>query len=568
MNEKNRREDEAMARLIKAGYSKTVRPSPEAREQAWKRVKTAWQNQIKSTDASQNATANSVIPDHCEHPSESQNKTNNKENSLMSMFLRNRWKWGLGTAVGAMAAVIVLTITTSTKALATPQEVMIRGAQAVAQLTCVHLKGQLRTPPDDNFSLIDSNLDFCTIELWKQINPDLKWRIEKPGRVVLMDGKTTLMYIKEGKIAAKFNQSTENAFDTEWLHRIANLSMTISNELRLAQAKGCKLELATKTATDGSLKDIVTIHTKAGLPEDDYLKNRYLEDTDTRRVYQFDDKTELLENVQYYMVLPNTEVLLFELSQVEYNHPIGSGVWELALPEDVAYYQPPQKLPDNERYAAMTSEQAAKAFLEACGKEDWNEVGKFLSPLSSQTKKNMGGLEIISLGKPFTSQDYAGDFVPYEIKLRPVIINVRVANTNAAKRFVLTGNYDEKFNLLEDMKLSAEPEVLTNNGDYAKLSPTEAVQAYFNAQAKLDWVEMSKFTSKYNVETLQHDAEVIQKQGFDVKNVIPVVKVIEAVKTPDQSGYFVKCIKTSIKKQNLALRKDNPAERWQVDGGF
>ena len=56
-------------------------------------------------------------------------------------------------------------------------------------------------------------------------------------------------------------------------------------------------------------------------------------------------------------------------------------------------------LPDNEKYASMTAEQAARAFFEACGREDWNEAGKFMSPVNERLKQYLGGLEIVSLGE-------------------------------------------------------------------------------------------------------------------------------------------------------------------------
>ena len=84
---------------------------------------------------------------------------------------------------------------------------------------------------------------------------------------------------------------------------------------------------------------------------------------------------------------------------------------------------------ENASYANMTGltpEQAAKTFLEACGREDWGEVAKFWPPGESLNSfTNYGGLEIVSLGKPFRgkviewgNKQYAGVYVPYEIRLR------------------------------------------------------------------------------------------------------------------------------------------------------
>jgi len=487
--------------------------------------------------------------------------------SIMSKLF-TRWGFGLSATAGA-AAVILAILVLSPRTQATAAEVLARGARAVARLTSIHLRGQLRTYPQDNFSYINPDSGFYSIELWKQFEPELKWRIEKPQRVVVMDGQSTVMLIKTGDVAVKVPKRTTSAFDTEWLHRIANLSNTITNELKNALAKGWKLSLNEETGADGRLKSVVTVLARSGLPEDDYVKNAFFENADTRRVYHFDAKSELLESVQIYLTRPSGEVQIFDLSRIDYNQSIDTNVWQLELPADVSWAQlEPPKLPDNEKYASMTAEQAARAFFEACSRKDWNEAGKFESPITDRTKEYLGGLEIVSLGESFTSKAYGGRFVPYEIKLPAQEFNMRVSNTNSAKRCVVTGMYDSKLQLQQDLKWSADPEILTNNDVYARLSPKEAVQAYFDAQSKLDWVEMRKFTSEFDVEESRKQVEMAQKAGMDIHKLIPTMEAGEAIWSPEQSAWFVKCRATQVKKWNLAVRNDNPAGRWQVDGGF
>jgi hypothetical protein len=275
-----------------------------------------------------------------------------------------------------------------------------------------------------------------------------------------------------------------------------------------------------------------------------------------------------LEAVQIYLVRSAGEVQIFDLNQIDYDQPIDPGVWQLALPADVSWYKEAEKLPDNEKYAAMTAEQAARAFFEACGREDWTEVGKFDSPITDRLKEYLGGLEIVSLGQAFTSKAYGGRFVPYEIKLRAQEYNLRLSNSNSAKRYVIAGVYDRKLQLQQDLKWSTEPEVLPDNEAYAKMSPTEAAKAYFAARSKMDWAEMKKFAPAYDVDNDEHRLEVVKKQGIDVRNIMPVTEAVEAFWSAEQSAYFVKCRQSGVKKHNLALRKDNPAGRWQVDGGL
>jgi outer membrane lipoprotein-sorting protein len=366
--------------------------------------------------------------------------------TIMSKLLKHRWGFGLG-ATACAAAILLSILLTTPKAQARAAEIMTQGAQAVAKLTSIHLRGQVRTAPQDNFSHIDADREFCAIELWKQFAPELKWRAEKPGRVVVMDGDSAVLYIKNGHYGAKYPHASPSAYDTEWLHRIASLSNTISNELRNAQAKGWQMDTSEETAADGKVKSVVTIHAKSGIPENDYLKNSFFDNADTRRVYRFDTQTKLLETVRYYLVRPAGETLIFDLSQIDYNQPIDTKVWQLDLPADMTWAQEPQTLPDNEKYASLTAEQAARAFLEACSRKDWDEAGKFMSPITEQVKQYLGGLEIVSLGESFTSQSYRGRFVPYEIKLPAQQFNatkkwnLAVRNDNPAHRWQVDGGF-------------------------------------------------------------------------------------------------------------------------------
>jgi hypothetical protein len=69
------------------------------------------------------------------------------------------------------------------------------------------------------------------------------------------------------------------------------------------------------------------------------------------------------------------------------------------LPANVNWQQEMQDLPVNAKYAAMTPETAARTFLEACGGEDWNEAGKFLSPITDSFKQGRGGIQVLKPGE-------------------------------------------------------------------------------------------------------------------------------------------------------------------------
>ena len=463
-------------------------------------------------------------------------------------------------------AIIVAAIVLA--AVTTPGAVHYYRASAAKLSGDIHIQCHVRAPAGDNFSTITPETDFVPVEIWKQSKPKLKWRVEKTQRVVVMDGQSTLMYMKPINLANKINQSSTSAFDTDWIQTIANLGLSATNEIRKARAQGKDVQQTAEIGTDGRTESVVTIVSRPKLPDNDYLKNKDFYNSDLRQVYHFDAGMKQLKSAQIYLLAGGDEKLIFETTQIDCGKTIDPAVFHYNLPADVTWYQEPQKLPDNQKYASMTAEQAARVFFEACGREDWKEAEKFMSPITPDMRKCLGGMELVSLGKSFKSHGYGGLFIPYEIKLQPQELNVRVSDANPAKRFVLTGVYDDQLKLQQDLKGSSTPEILTNNDVYSKMSAAETVKAYFDAQASLNWVEMRKFTSESDVEQTKSQVAEATKQGLDIHKLMPVFQVGDATWSAKESAWFVKCQMLGIKSFNLALRNDNPAGRWQVDGGL
>jgi hypothetical protein len=231
-------------------------------------------------------------------------------------------------------------------------------------------------------------------------------------------------------------------------------------------------------------------------------------------------------------------------------------------------------LPDNDKYAKMTPKAAAAAFFKACADRNWAEVLKFTpmqesDPRFERMKDYLGGLEMVSLGEPYQSDKYAGWYVPYEIKMPVTELNIRVSNTNPAKRHVILGFYDSKLRPHEELKWPVPPEVLPDNGAYASLSPTDVAKAYLAAMSSADWAEMRKFAPESDVESTKRQFAEAEKHGLDARQSIPVADAGEAVWSAEQSAWFVKChVPSHVKKWNLALRNDNVAKRFLWDGGL
>jgi outer membrane lipoprotein-sorting protein len=332
-----------------------------------------------------------------------------------------RWGFGL-SAIGAAAAVILVFGLTMPSAQAKAAQIMAKGAQAIGKLRTIHFRGQVRTLPVDNFSLIGPEFELVPIELWKQFDPDPRWRVEKSGRVAVMDGQSTLLYMKApANVALKVAHPVAEAFDTDWLHRITDLSETLTEQLSKALAMNWKMSLATEQGTDGRAKSVVTLQAKAPVPDTDAFKNKFFDLSDTRQVYHFDKQTELLESMQAYLVTKSGEVLIFELTNIDYNPTLDQGVFRIELPPNLTWHESgTQNLPEREKSGSMSAQQAARAFFEACARGDWAQVQKFWPlPVDDSFKQYLGGLQLISLGDTSASALFGtAEVIPYEIKLK------------------------------------------------------------------------------------------------------------------------------------------------------
>ena len=460
-----------------------------------------------------------------------------------------------GAMATAIAVLLVGTFWFAEPAVAekTAVEVLAQGAKAVPNPGSVHIVAKMRTLPQDNFSMIGAEYGLVPIEIWRQFGEKPKWRVEKPGRVAVMDGASTAMLIRPDYVV-QFPTASYGAFDTGWLLDLTNVRDMIDHERRVALARDWAMTVKHETVASGETL-VVTVNAKSGLPEDDYLKNKFFDNTDMRRVYRFDAKTNRLHGFDAWLCRPEGDLLILTVEKIEYDKTIDPAVFALKLPNKVSLYQEPQRLPDNEKYEGMTPEQAARTFFEACSKKDWEEAKKFMQPLDERLQGCLGGLELVSLGKPFQSKGSGGWFVPYEIKLT-MKAQFTVRNDNPAKRYVVFSPGDRP-----DQKRLAELKPLPDKEKYEKMTPKEILQSLFDAYVKKDPVEAQKF-----VEGAMSKEDT--KKEIEMGPRIVAFQVGEPTQAKEPGCWDVPMEITVIRKHNLALRSDNPAKRYVVDGGI
>ena len=500
-----------------------------------------------------------------------------REKNIWRIVMKSKITKLATAAVIIIAVVLTVSIFNETMPKASAAQVIQDAIDAVSDLWSVHMKTRMRTLPRDNFSLIGLNYDFVPIEMWKYTDEDgmVQWRVEKPGRVLLMDGQSTTMLIRPNHGVLREKASPLGSFDS-WSGRLLNVHDLLENELHKAKNNPDRAACLWHKEIEGEDKIILEVEVAANVPEGDYLRNRFITGSDHLKVYQFDAETKLLEGLQVYVHTEDEDkdVLVFEITDIEYNAEFDDNIFVLDLPENMNWYGKPKKLSDNEKYEKMTPKEAATAFFQACADENWEEVLKFQtgSQVDDRMKEYLGGLTIISIGEPFQSEGYArnglGWFVPYEIRFRPVERNARLSNANSAGRFVITGWYDDKMQLQDEVKWSNDPEILADNDTYAKMSPVEVVKAYYDAFLDLNWDEVRKFMPGPDIDKLEHACQEAVKYKMDIRSNLPTVDIEKSFWSAEHSSYFVTFREFRVKKFNLAIRKDNAAKRFIVDGGL
>ncbi|MBI5743286.1 MAG: hypothetical protein HY952_01930 [Elusimicrobia bacterium] len=316
-------------------------------------------------------------------------------------------------------------------------EVLAQGAKAMTSLRSIHISAKMRTLERDNFELIGLEYDLVGVEMWKRFGEEPKWRVEKPGRVAVMDGKSSVLFIRPDRAA----KGGRDAGFVEWLKPLMNADKVLEHEIALAKEQSSKLALSRVPGADGREKLAVTVSARAqGDYSNDWCKNRSITEADNTRVYRFDAATKRLEAMQVYVEKDAKRTLVFEITAIEYDKELDDSLFTLKLPKAVVWRAQPASLGGD--YAKLGPAETAQAFFKALANKDWGEAARFYPyGISRNLKNHYGGLEVLNTGKPFKSGLYPGYFVPYEIICsgRSKKWNLAVRNDNPAKRFIVDG---------------------------------------------------------------------------------------------------------------------------------
>jgi hypothetical protein len=351
-------------------------------------------------------------------------------------------------AVILIAAFISINLWNASIPTASAAEVLAEAVKAVSNIYSVHITALMRTKSHDNFAYINLEHDFVPMDMWNTTDDfgNIKWRIEKPLRWVVMDGEMATLMIRE-KWADSGRCPDFQCYDLYWCGQLLNLEGLLENaQKQVQEQEDTNVCMWHETVGDMD-KIVIDIEKQAvGGFENDYLKNKFLFTADTKTVYTFDSDAKLLEAFSIYVHTEDGDVLVFEITGIEYNLELEESLFVAEIPDNVIWLDDVEVLPDNEKYEQMGPKETAEAFFQACADENWEEAVKFEPIFADKEVQEMfGGLEIISIGKPFQSGFSTRSwFVPYEIKLKNGQIrkhNLALKKDPKANRYFLDGGW-------------------------------------------------------------------------------------------------------------------------------
>lgn len=360
-------------------------------------------------------------------------------------LLRPTWK-----KIASIAAILLLTLAiapifgprlfnTNAKAMS----LLNNSIEAILNIKSIFISYQVRSIPGDNLDLIDTKGEFIDYKLWKEFTPSEKWRIEKPGLAVVMDGPKQYKYMEKAGIG--YVGSPQAGF-VDWMKILLDPEKILQDEKTSAAKSKAKY-----TIENTSTETILTVTAKAsGNFKNTYLLNSSIPESNNRRVYHFEKLTNRLLSLEVFVTDAKTEVLVLKVNNIKYDEAIAPENFKIMLPDDTKWVELKDIAPKKENATtAKSAEEAAKLWWSSFANNDWETVCKLCPSLEKSSnfenfKQEYGGLQVMNIGIPFKSGQYPGEFVPYKVKLKSGEIqefNLALRNDNPGKIWQVDGGF-------------------------------------------------------------------------------------------------------------------------------
>ena len=345
----------------------------------------------------------------------------------------------IGVAAG------ILYLTTFRNPVQAAGSLLEKSIRAMISLKSVCMVFAVRTNANENFESIDTKAGLVDFKVWKEFGQEPKWRFDRPGRTIIMDGQSQYQFNQTGGYILK---GTPKAGFIGWMKLFLEPTKILESELAYAKDHPSS---CTVKEEEGQIE--LTVNAAAlGNFSNPYALNATIPEANTRRVYRFDKDSHTLKALTVFVASGQEDICVLKLSEITTNPTLPDSLF-IFRNQDM---KPLLTLEEWDQATArglkgISGEEAVRIFLDACGKNDWKTVQRF-SPLFSVTGSNtmkiiqgrFAGSKLLTVGTAFTSGIYAGIYVPYRIRILSgdtIEGNMAIRNDNPYHTWNIDGGY-------------------------------------------------------------------------------------------------------------------------------
>lgn len=336
-----------------------------------------------------------------------------------------RLRYWLGAAASAAAVVaIAITLTLNSPAYAARKYFSL-ALVVMQQAKTMIMTGKLRTEAEEPIDYINPQADFIPATIKVIYDEPMLFSIEKKGgRAVLYKGADgTGDYVYQW---AEFNNSLSGwksqhaGFVNKEMEAILNPRILLETEYRIAESnKGTDYEIIEV----GEMVIVrVTTTAQGDYSQSDYRLNTSLAEANTLREYTFDKNTGLLHKLRIVIMIDDKPVTIMESESIDYNEPLTvADLYDKALFDSITFNDMSIRAEASSPLIGIEADEAAEIILKAMQTWDMNilntamalHTGDLMKVLEARYK----GLEVKSIGKPFSSGLYPGKFIKCKVTM-------------------------------------------------------------------------------------------------------------------------------------------------------
>lgn len=350
----------------------------------------------------------------------------------------------IGILSGAMAAA-ALVIAALTLGFNTPARAARSNfAQAIVAMNgvrSIRIELHIRTDVDENFDYTNPLDEPVPHTIEAIYSPQLLWRIEKPGRKALYDGKHTYLWfdaLREGEVLP-YSPGVAGM-----LFQLIDPGQLLSFEEQLTRSHdGSRYTLHREGDT---LR--LTVHSPAqgDFSQSDYMRNSSVAESDTRREYRFDAASgRLLGGSITFLSADGRERTLLEIDRIEYDAPLDAATLT-ALPEGITWRDLTRTEAASSRLAGIDASRAARLILDAFATWDTAILDEALSAYGARARQLLrsryAGATVVECSAPVRSGNYPGLFIPCRLRMADGTteeLHVALRNDNPQRSWVVDG---------------------------------------------------------------------------------------------------------------------------------